>query len=362
MITYDRPADLTAFEAISEAQKLAFSPIAFQAAVALERLGILRAIEEAGEDGAHPSELARRFDLAEYGVRVLVDMGLSIGLLWRRGERYVLDKMGYFVLNDPMTKVNLAFVADFCYSAMNRLQDSVLAGVPLGLERFGSWPTLYPGLASLPEPARGSWFAFDQFYSARAFDAALALVLAHGPSHILDIGGNTGLWALACVQRDTAVRVTIVDLPQQTRIARNQLHGSPFLTRIGFHDTDLLDPQRRSLPSGADTIWMSQFLDCFSEPQIVDILRTARDALDDAGSLFVLELLSDRQQHAAAAYSVNATSLYFTCIANGVSRMYRSDDLLRMIELAGLRVRAQHDNLGIGHTLLHCVKARSGAT
>jgi hypothetical protein len=70
----------------------------------------------------------------------------------------------------------------------------------------------------------------------------------------------------------------------------------------------------------------------------------------------VLELLWDRQQHAAAAYSVNATSLYFTCIANGVSRMYRSSDLRRLLLAAGFEIEAQHDHLGLGHSLLHCVK------
>ena len=103
---------------------------------------------------------------------------------------------------------------------------------------------------------------------------------------------------------------------------------------------------------------MSQFLDCFAEDQIAKILARISRVLPEDGALFVLELLSDRQRHAAAAYSVNATSLYFTCIANGVSRMYRSDSLLRVLRAAGFEVAAQHDDLGLGHTLLHCTKRR----
>jgi hypothetical protein len=86
-------------------------------------------------------------------------------------------------------------------------------------------------------------------------------------------------------------------------------------------------------------------------------VEAAARAIEPGGSIFVLELLCDRQKHDAAAYSLNATSLYFTCLANGVSRMYRSEDLLRVIRQAGLRVQAEHDNLGLGHTLLHCVTA-----
>ena len=118
---------------------------------------------------------------------------------------------------------------------------------------------------------------------------------------------------------------------------------------------DLLDAEQE-LPAGADTVWMSQFLDCFAEEQVLTILQRAAKSIEVGGSVFVLELLCDRQQHDAAAYSLNATSLYFTCLANGVSRMYRSDDLLRLIRQAALHVQAQHDNLGLGHTLVHCVK------
>jgi hypothetical protein len=355
MITYDRPANITAFQAISAAQRLAFSPIAFQASVALVRLGILRSVADAGEQGAHAEDLAQRLGLDAYGVAVLLDMGLSIGLVWRNDDRYVLDKVGLFLLDDKMTRVNLSFVADVCYKAMERLQESIEQHSPCGLEQFGAWRTLYPGLTQLPEPARTSWFSFDQFYSAAAFGDALPIVFKARPRRIADIGGNTGAWARACAAHDPDVQITIVDLPEQLQAAEQELRHSPHRDRITLWAADVLDAQQ-ALPTGADTVWMSQFLDCFAESQIEGILARVAETLPAHGSLFVLEILWDRQQHDAAAYSVNATSLYFTCIANGVSRMYGSAELRRMLLATGFEVEAQHDNLGIGHSLLHCVK------
>jgi hypothetical protein len=355
MIQYDRPASFTALQAISEAQKLAFSPIAFQASVALVRLGILEAVSEEGEQGARAEDLARQLGLDAYGVRVLLDMGLSIGLVWLRDDRYVLDKVGHFWLDDKMTRVNANFVADVCYKAMDRLQDSVERRAPCGLEQFGDWRTLYPKLTALPEPARTSWFTFDQFYSDAAFGPALPIIFRARPRHIADVGGNMGAWARRCTAYDPGVRVTIVDLPEQIAAAKAELRDAPHRDRIGFWPANLLEPTV-SLPSDADTFWMSQLLDCFSEADIAAILPRVREALPAHGSLFVLELLSDRQEYDAAAYSVNATSLYFTCIANGVSRMYRSDDLLRLLDAAGFEVQAQYDRLGLGHTLLHATK------
>jgi len=49
---------------------------------------------------------------------------------------------------------------------------------------------------------------------------------------------------------------------------------------------DVLDPNQH-LPKGADAIWMSQFLDCFSEPQILAILNQVAGALEENNSLYV---------------------------------------------------------------------------
>jgi hypothetical protein len=51
-------------------------------------------------------------------------------------------------------------------------------------------------------------------------------------------------------------------------------------------------------PSGYDAIWMSQFLDCFSERQIVSILSRCRDSLGPESHVYILEPFSDRQRFA----------------------------------------------------------------
>jgi hypothetical protein len=73
-------------------------------------------------------------------------------------------------------------------------------------------------------------------------------------------------------------------------------------------------------------------------------------------TLHVLELFWDRQPNATAAFCLQQTSLYFTCIANGNSQMYRSSDLLQAIAKSGLTVVQDVDEVGSYHTLLKCRK------
>ncbi len=78
--------------------------------------------------------------------------------------------------------------------------------------------------------------------------------------------------------------------------------------------------------------------------------------MDQNTRLYILEMFWDRQTYEAAAFTINCTSIYFTCMANGNSRMYHSKDLVKLIHKAGLYVDEDIDHIGAGHTLLGCKK------
>ena len=68
-----------------------------------------------------------------------------------------------------------------------------------------------------------------------------------------------------------------------------------------------------------------------------------------------MENLWDKQKWETATYCLTMTSLYFTVIANGNSKMYHSEDLIRILEKAGYRISAMHTDIGgYGHTILEC--------
>jgi SAM-dependent methyltransferase len=341
-----------ALEALERAQWIAFAPFVFQAACVLRDRGILLAIE-ASEDGLTLEEIASAVQLPIYGVRVLVEAGLGIGLLSRVEDRHRLTKTGLFVQHDPMTRANMDFTRDVNYLGLAHLDEAIASGRPEGLRVFGDWPTIYRGLAELPEQVRKSWFAFDHHYSDGAFGSAANVVFRRRPRRLLDIGGNTGRWAITCLRQDPELEVTIVDLPGQLRNAEQQLAAHDLLARTTLHETDLLD-ESAVLPTGFDAIWISQFLDCFSEAQIVSILRRCRAALAPEGRIYILEPFWDRQRFTAASFCLQMTSLYFTALANGNSQMYHSEVFLACVAAAELEIEEQHDQLGVSHTLLIC--------
>lgn len=352
---------MTAMEAVTAAQQLAFAPLAFHASSVMRDRGVLAALAEAGPEGLDIDEVAALTGLSSYAVRVLLEAGLGLRMVWRREDRFHLGKLGRFLLEDEMTRVNFDFARDVCYGAAAHLDESLSAGKPAGLKTLGSWATLYEGLSALPEPARRSWFAFDHFYSDLAFPVVCARLALDPPARLLDIGCNTGRWARLCLERLPNCNVGLVDLPIQLDVAREHLREAALLDRARCFPVDLLDPADR-LPQGYELIWMSQLLDCFSEEQIVAVLRKVRDVLPPGGRVWILELFWDRQRFEAAAFSLQQTSLYFSCVANGNSQMYDSKVFLALLPRAGLEATRISDGLGGYHTLIECVACASPCT
>lgn len=346
----------TAYDAKVEAQRIAFAPVTFQASRILRDSGILELVQKSGAIGMTLNDVAAKISLPRYGIKVLMESGLGIGLFCLNEEHFTVTKLGYFMFRDEMTRINMDVVHDICYRGLFDLDKSIEQGKPVGLKTLGDWKTFYEGLSSLPTHARDSWLAFDHFYSDAAFPSALKIVFADKPKRLLDVGGNTGKWAMACTKFDPDVKITIADLPQQLKLAQENVSKNQFESRIDFFATDLLD-ESKPLPENHDAIWMSQFLDCFSEKEIVSILRRAADAMSANSTLYILELFWDRQPNEAAAFCLQQTSLYFTCIANGNSQMYHSSDFMRCIAESGLKVMEDRDQVGLYHTLLKCRKA-----
>ncbi|MDQ2070009.1 methyltransferase [Natronospira bacteriovora] len=344
---------MRAVEAKSRAQFLAFGPFAFQAAATMLETGLLKALDDAGENGLDEETLSERSGVSSYGVSVLFDLAANLDIVEKREGVWHVGPVGHFLLHDEMTRVNMNFTRDVCYDALAHLPEAIREQKPAGLKALGDWDTVYEGLTRLPEPARRSWFEFDHFYSDRVFDQLLKIVFDQPVRHLLDVGGNTGKWALKCLNHCPDVKLTLMDLPPQLEKARENINAAGFNGRASYHAANLLDESTR-FPEGPDTLWMSQFLDCFSEDEIVSILRRAGEIMNEDSRLFIVELFPDRQPFDAARFSLDATSLYFTCIANGNSRMYHYDRFMALVDKAGLRVEQEQDLPAGGHTVLTC--------
>ena len=342
-------------EALLEAQKIAFAPILFQCARLLRDYGIFELIHKNKRTGLSIEEIVEKLDITTYAAQILCETGYSMGALDLRDEKYYITSVGYFLFSDEMTRVNMDFNHDVNYIGLYYLDEALKEQRPAGLhETFSKEETIYPILSKLPKNVKKSWFGFDHFYSDATFGKLVEIMSKRGIKRLLDIGGNTGKWAIGLTSATTDTNVTILDHQGQIDVALVNAKKAGVEGRVDGVALDLLD-HTIPFPTGVDAVWMSQFLDCFGPNDVINLIRRSGAALNENGRVYIVEPFWDKSNKIGSFCLIN-TSPYFSALANGTSKMYRASEMEKFVQEAGLVVESQINNLGFNSTLMICKK------
>ncbi|MCF6330684.1 MAG: SAM-dependent methyltransferase [Sulfurimonas sp.] len=342
-------------EALLEAQKIAFAPIIFQCARLLRDYGIFELLQKNKKTGLSIEEITDKIDITTYAAQILCESGYSMSALDLRDEKYYITTIGYFLQTDEMTRVNMDFNHDVNYQGLFFLDEALKEQRPAGLhEIFSKEKTIYPILSELPQKAKTSWFNFDHFYSDATFKKLVDIMSKKDIKTLLDIGGNTGKWAIGLTSASKDTIVTILDHQGQIDVALKNAKKAGVKDRVLGKAMDLLD-HTIAFPKGVDAVWMSQFLDCFGPNDIVNLIRRSGEALDENGRVYIVEPFWDKSNKIGSYCLIN-TSPYFTALANGTSKMYRASEMENFVNKAGLEVESQINDLGFNSTLMVCKK------
>ncbi len=333
-------------DTLTNAQKFIFAPIAFCALKTAFDLGI---IEFIGKNKADKNEIIEALNLDEYTFDTLTDVLEINEIIKNENNVYSLTKLGEMFLYDDMTKANFNFVKDVCYLGMNELTESFKERKPKGLYKvINGHKTIYSALTSLPEKMLKSWYEFDHLYSDNCFDEIFSIITKKYDS-IYDIGGNTGKFEKVCLKNNKNFKITMMDLKENI----DNIKSNKDLLNCKFHCINVLDEKPDYPLIQNSAILMSQFLDCFSKQDIVKILSDLKRVMDKKSAIYILEPYTDMQNFKGAKYSLLHSSLYFTSMANGVSKFYKLSEMKEMIKNAGLNISSQFDNIGsFDYTLL----------
>lgn len=120
---------LSAREAQRLAEYIAWGPVIFQVSRLMVKWGILDALRDSLE-GLTLDELVRQTQFSKYALKVLLEASLSAGtvLVNKDTDRYTISKTGWFLLNDPATRVNIDFNHDVNYRGMFFLDEALKEG------------------------------------------------------------------------------------------------------------------------------------------------------------------------------------------------------------------------------------------
>ncbi len=159
--------------------------------------------------------------------------------------------------------------------------------------------------------------AMEETAAARHFTLALAgraknvapVLAAQLPlpdvSRLVDVGGGTGLYSLALLRANPALRAIVWDRPEVLRIAAEFAASSGVADRLELVTGDFFAD---AYPAGVDAVLLSNILHDWDVPACREILRRAAAALPVGGRLFVHDVFLNDDLGgplSAALYSAN---------------------------------------------------------
>jgi len=174
----------------------------------------------------------------------------------------------------------------------------------------------------------------------------VAPALAHrvplgGAKVLLDVGGGTGIYSIACLKRNPKLRAIVWDRPQVLKVAREFAEADGVLDRIELVPGDMFaDP----VPPGCDVVLLSNVLHDWDVPECKTLVRRVGDALPGGGSLLIHDVYLADSLDGPLPVALYSANLF--CVTEG--RAYSALEYRSWLAEAGLLSGE------IIPTLVHC--------
>jgi SAM-dependent methyltransferase len=171
-----------------------------------------------------------------------------------------------------------------------------------------------------------------------------------GARLLVDVGGGTGLYAIAFLQRNPALRAFVWDRPEVLKVAAELAEGHGVADRLECRAGDMFaDP----LPEGADVILLSNVLHDWDVPTCRTLVARCADALGQGGRLLIHDVFLNDAHDGPLPVALYSATLF--ALTEG--RAYSAAEYRGWLAEAGLVAGP------ITPTLVHCgalegVKAR----
>ncbi len=185
---------------------------------------------------------------------------------------------------------------------------------------------------------------------ARICGSQVATVLKPaGCKHILDVGGGSGLYAVALLLADPELRVTVWDRPEVLRLAEEFGLKYGVSKRLDLHSGDMFND---AVPLGHDGVLLSNILHDWDVPECLSLLKRLHGAVPKGTPLWIHDVFLADALDGPLAIALYSAALF--SLTEG--RAYSAKEYRSMLRECGYL-----DQANIVPTAVHCgiLQARS---
>ncbi len=162
-----------------------------------------------------------------------------------------------------------------------------------------------------------------------------------GAKLLLDVGGGTGIYAIACLQAHPGLRAIVWDRPEVLKVAGEMAECHGVSDRLELASGDMFaDP----VPAGADAILLSNVLHDWDVPECRTLVNKLAGTLPGGGRLLIHDVFLHDDLDGPLPIALYSASLF--TLTEG--RAYSAAEYRQWMQDAGLDVGR------IAPTLIHC--------
>jgi len=311
---------------------------AFRATTVAFKLGVFSAL---AERAGTASELARRLDVDERGVGLLLDTLEALGYVTKnRDSTYALRPAVNRWL-PTFSPASVQFFDRVVFDWWQHLEESVRRGGS-GMPEMddGAIKDLQAGMIALALMC--------------ADEIAARVKLPRDARQLVDLGGGHGLYSVKFCQRNPSLSATIVDVPSALGAARETIARERVGDRVSLREGNFLTDD---FGSGYDVALLFNVVHYHLPDKNQDLLARVARSLNVGGVLVIMDQMPGRVfgPTVKALFRLQALHLF-----NAVSgQTYTADEIAGWLEQAGLsRPRRIELRTAMGHTVVTATKPR----
>jgi predicted O-methyltransferase YrrM len=162
-----------------------------------------------------------------------------------------------------------------------------------------------------------------------------------GARRLLDVGGGTGIYSVACLQKNPQLRAVAWDRPEVLKVAREFAAAYGVADRLECRPGDMF---RDPVPDGCDVMLLSNVLHDWDVPECRALVGRCAEALPGGGRLLVHDVFLNDALDGPLPIALYSAALF--ALTEG--RAYSAAEYRQWLTEAGLTPGA------VVPTLIHC--------
>lgn len=268
------------------------------------------------------AQIAEKLGCAEQAMQRLLDALTAMGLLLKDSGKYANIAAGraFLCRESPHYLGYMIMHHHQLVDSWTHLERAVRSGQPVRAgtsDRGPSWrKNFLMGMCNM---------------AMNVAPRIVPLIDLNGRSHLLDLGGGPGTYAIHFCQENPELAATVFDLPTTRPFAEETIAGFDLSERIAFRGGNFLEDD---IGSGYDVAWLSHILHGEGPDDCRRILDKAASALIAGGLVIVHEFILDNTMDSPlfpALFSLNML------LGTSAGRAYSENQLKQMLAEAGAK-------------------------